>query len=71
MKNYIISDIHFSKTKEFQAVADPMKEFIGKVKLDSNEKRIIIGGDYFDHLFGTGDIEYKKAIGYLREMMSL
>lgn len=71
MKNYIISDIHFSKTKEFRAVADPMEEFIAKVKLDMSEKRIIIGGDYFDHLFSTGDVEYKKAIGYLREMMGM
>ena len=71
MKNYIISDIHFSKTKEFKSISDPMDEFIDVVKKDNNEKRIIIGGDYFDHLFSTGDDEYKKAINYLKKMMML
>lgn len=68
MDNYIISDIHFSKTKGLGCIADPMEEFIDILKIDKNEKRVIIGGDYFDQYFDTSDIEYIEAIKYLKQL---
>lgn len=71
MKNYIISDIHFSKTKKLKCITDPMDEFINILKQDSGIKRLIISGDFFDHIFNTGDEEYMVAINYLKVLTGL
>lgn len=71
MINYIISDIHFSKTKNFKSISDPMEEFIEILRNDTETKRAIISGDYFDHAFNTSDPEYKRSIQYLSEICAL
>jgi len=72
MLNFIISDIHFSKTKRLECISDPMREFI-EILSDNTDikKRAIISGDYFDHGFSLGDYAYKVAISYLKEIFDL
>lgn len=71
MKTYIISDIHFSKTKNIKCITDPMDEFIEILKCDGGIKRLVISGDFFDHVFNTGDKEYLIAINYLQKLSGL
>ena len=71
MDTFIISDIHFSRTKDLNCIIDPMNEFIEVIKQHTGSKRIIFGGDYFDHVFNNGDSEYKVALGYLKTIFSI
>lgn len=71
MNNYIISDIHFSKTKVLESISDPMDEFIRILKSDKEDKRVIISGDYFDQHFDNSDVAYKIAAQYLKEICDL
>ena len=71
MINYIISDIHFSKTKNLTSITNPMDEFISAVKSDSGAKRVIISGDFFDHQFHNSDPEYKVAVKYLKSISDI
>jgi hypothetical protein len=71
MKTYIISDIHFSKTKNIKCITDPMDEFIEILSADKDIKRLVVSGDYFDHIFNTGDEEYMIAINYLQKLTGL
>ena len=48
-----------------------MDEFIGIMRDDDEKKRLIISGDYFDHVFNTGDEEYIIALKYLRKLTEL
>jgi|JYMV01.1.fsa_nt_gi UDP-2,3-diacylglucosamine pyrophosphatase LpxH len=71
MNNYIISDIHFSKTKVLKSISDPMDEFISILRADDEDKRVIISGDYFDQHFDNSDLAYKVAAQYLKNICDL
>ena len=71
MDTFIISDIHFSRTKDLNCIIDPMNEFIEVINNHAGSKRIIFGGDYFDHVFNNGDSEYKVALEYLKTIFSI
>jgi len=62
----VIKNIIFSKSKSFKEANEKLKSEIGKI-----EKRIVVGVDNLERIYGESEPEWKQILGFINELQEL
>lgn len=62
----VIKNIIFSKSKSFKEANKKLKSEIGKI-----EKRIVVGVDNLERIYGESEPEWKQILGFIHELQEL
>lgn len=62
----IVKNIIFSKSKSFKEANEKLKSEIGKI-----EKRIVVGVDNLERIYGESETEWKQILGFIHELQEL
>lgn len=62
----VVKNIIFSKSKSFKEANEKLKSEIGKI-----EKRIVVGVDNLERIYGESEPEWKQILGFIYELQEL
>lgn len=62
----VVKNIIFSKSKSFKEANEKLKGEIGKI-----EKRIVVGVDNLERIYGESEQEWKQILGFIHELQEL
>lgn len=62
----VIKNIIFSNSKSFKEANEKLKSEIGKV-----EKRIVVGVDNLERIYGESEPEWKQILGFINELQEI
>ena len=62
----VVNNIIFSKSKSFKEANEKLKSEIGKI-----EKRIVVGVDNLERIYGESEHEWKQILGFIHELQEL
>lgn len=62
----VVKNIIFSKSKSFKEANEKLKSEIGKI-----EKRIVVGIDNLERIYGESEHEWKQILGFIHELQEL
>ncbi|MGB6128070.1 MAG: P-loop NTPase fold protein [Psychrilyobacter sp.] len=62
----VVKNIIFSKSKSFKEANEKLKSEIGKI-----EKRIVVGVDNLERIYGKSEPEWKQILGFINELQEL
>lgn len=62
----MVKNIIFSKSKSFKEANEKLKSEIGKI-----EKKIVVGVDNLERIYGESEPEWKQILGFIHELQEL